>query len=830
MLKNLPHFPITEVIAEICGHFENHSGLVLHAPPGAGKSTLLPLYLLEHAESLGGKILLLEPRRLAAKGIASRLAELINEPVGQRIGYQIRFDRKISNQTQIEVITEGILTQRLQSDSALEGISYVIFDEFHERSIHTDLALSLCLEVQKVLRPDLRILIMSATLDSESLSNKLGYQLIRSLGRQYPIEIIYDNDQKVHDPYQLGERVASKLVKICKEIHSTNILVFLPGQGEIMQCLKSASHHLPDYQFFPLYGSLPYSQQRRAIIPSSPNEKNRIILATNIAETSLTIEGIDVVVDSGFSREAVFDSSSGFTRLETMPITRDRADQRAGRAGRLGPGRAYRLWSRATDAQLIEHQEAEVLRSDLASLVLSLALWGISDPEESFWPDPLPKKHFFDAVQLLEDLEALEESKITTHGKELAKIPAHPRIAHLLIKADEIGLGHLAADLAALLEEKDPLDQKAGIDISLRVDALQRARYSKSQGKWTNLLKLADQHLKNLGLEKQKYNAAPQEIGCLLSYAYPERIASARPGNQATFQLSNGEIAQMHYQEPMADEAWIVVSNLQQSGKMAKIRLAAPLDPTDLKDRVKIKRKIEWDKKLDKLTARKEWRIGGLILQSVNIKEIEIEEKTAALLEAIEKYGENLLDFSGKTAQLQNRVASLKTWFPSEYEWPNLNSDALIKSAASWLSPYLLDCNTKEDLKALPLHEIIWHSLSITAQENIERLAPATIKVPSGSEIMINYQNDGEKPRLSVRIQELFGMLEIPKIADGKISLLIELLSPAFKPVQLTQDLESFWTNTYFELRKELKRKYPKHDWPENPLEAQAIRGPKKKK
>jgi len=817
------NLPIREVIPVVREHLATSNTLIVHAPPGAGKSTLLPLALYTENWLEGKKIIMLEPRRLAARAIASRMASLLNEDVGGRVGYRIRFENRIGKSTVIEVVTEGILTRMIHSDNSLEGVGLVIFDEFHERSIHADVALALCREAQQVLRPDLRILIMSATLDMPVLSQLLKSPTVESKGKQYPVELIY---QGIQDLKLLPELTASTVLKAIKE-KDGDILVFLPGEGEIKKCEELLKKQLTGISIHPLYGHLPHSKQQLAIMPHRDG-KRKIVLATSIAETSLTIEGIKIVVDSGYARIARFDPKSGLSRLETILISKDSADQRTGRAGRLSAGTCYRLWSKATHAKLADHRRPEILEADLASLVLDMAKWGVADVQQLTWLTPPPRGAVAQAAALLHQLNAMENERITTHGKKIHALPCHPRIAHMLLMAQENGTLALATDLAAVLEERDPLPRETGIDINLRIEALRRYRKEKGIYTLSKIEKVAASYRELLNIEAENNPFDHYETGILLAYAYPERIACARPGNNAQFQLANGKLAMAGHKDDLAHEPWLAIAHLDAREGMGKIFLAAPLNPRDLAPLVKEHQVIAWDTRKGGLMATNDLRIGSIVLQSRPLPAPDPSLLTQVVANAIRNEGEHLLDFNDEVTQWQNRVLSLRKWRPQE-DWPDVGTASLLMNNEAWLSPYLKKIKKPEDINRINLSEVLQHHLPWDKQKALDQLAPAGLQVPSGSYIKLIYSPHGEPPVLAVRLQEMFGLKDTPRINDGYMPVVIHLLSPGYKPVQVTSDLRSFWDNAYFEVKKDLKRRYPKHSWPEDPWIAEAIRGPKKK-
>ena len=820
--------PIIEIIPDLKKGLAEHNTLILQAAPGAGKSTYLPLQLLNEPWLAGKKIILLEPRRLAAKTVASRLAFQLNEEVGETVGYKIRFENKISKSTRLEILTEGILTRMLQEDGALENIGLVIFDEFHERSLHADLALALTREIQTILRPDLRILIMSATIDGEKLSSVLNNApIITSKGRQHPIKFNYEGaDEKIPLHLQMA-----RVIKKAMNENSGDILAFFPGAGEIARTAEILEREKINAKIFPLFGDMPIHLQQEAILPAKNGER-KIVLATSLAETSLTIEGVNIVVDCGFSRVPKFDTRSGLTRLETIRVTKDSADQRAGRAGRLGPGICYRLWTEGFNHHLVPHRSAEILDADLAPLVLELSNWGTEEINSLTWLSTPPAGTVMQAKELLEQLGALEKNKISIRGKEMLRLPTHPRIAHLLIEGRKSKQHSLACDIAALLEERDPLPKEAGADLVLRIEVLRKFRRKEfvnaDKKRLERIERIAQQWRKLIGTEIENSNPNHEEVGKLIAAAYPERIGKME--TQGRFRLANGRMAKLEDGDSLINEKWLAISNLDGgTSKDGKIYIAAPLNPKDISYLASEKKTIEWDDKKGELIAKIEKRVGEIILESKAIKNISDEEKIEILIDAVRKNGMELLDWKEEVTDWLARIECAKKWNESG-NWPTVNREYLLSNAMEWLAPYLSQVKRKEDFKKLDLLTILSSTLSYEQQHRLEKLIPEKIIVPSGSFIRIQYNADGNFPVLAVRLQELFGMLETPTVCDGKIKLMMHLLSPAYRPVQVTQDLMSFWQNTYPEVRKELRMRYPRHSWPEDPFTAIAIRGAKKRK
>jgi ATP-dependent helicase HrpB len=709
----------------------------------------------------------------------------------------------------------------IHRDNALEDVALVIFDEFHERSIHADVALALCREAQQILRSDLRIVIMSATLDMPVLTELLQAKTVTSTGRQYPVDIKYTGQQ---DEWLIPELAVQTIIKAVRENNEGDTLVFLPGQSEIKKCEALLRNALHGFMIHPLYGQLSQSQQFAAIFPNRDGTR-KIVLATNIAETSLTIEGIKIVVDSGFERTSRFDAKSGLSRLETVQISRDSADQRAGRAGRLSPGVCYRMWSRATHERLTEHRIPEILEADLASLVLDMAKWGIIDVQQLTWLTPPPKSKIALASELLHQLQALAYGKITDHGAKMHELPCHPRIAHMLIMAEDDGLPQLATDVAPLLEERDPLQGKAGIDINVRIEALRKYRTDGGRNAgFRRIEKVATSYRKLFHVQQNNSAFDPYETGVLLAYAYPERIAFARPGNTTQFQMSNGRYAMASHHDDLAHEPWLAIAHVDARDGTGKIFMASPLNPKDIASLVNEQEIVAWDTRKGGLIASKDLRIGSIVLKSTPLTTPDKTQLVSAISNALKKEGTQLLDFNESVTQWQNRVLSLRKWCPRD-QWPDVSTPRLLLTNDAWLSPYLNNIKKPEDLKRIDHKNALQHHLSWEKQQALELLTPEKTEVPSGSKIKLQYYPDGAPPVLAVRLQEVFGLSETPTINKGRTPVLMHLLSPGFKPVQVTSDLESFWNDAYFEVKKELKRRYPKHEWPDDPWNAPAVRG-----
>lgn len=815
--------PAYGVAAEVNRGLAEHGVVVVTAPPGAGKSTVLPLTLLASLPEAAGRILMLEPRRIAARQIAARMAALLGEPVGQTVGYRIRFERKVSRQTRIEVITEGILTRLLVEDPALEGVAVLIFDEIHERSLQTDLALALARESRAVLRPDLRLLLMSATIDTEAICKQLDAKAVICPGRLFPVEIRHEGD------FAAGELVQATLRTVRKAHREEpgDILVFLPGEAEIRRCTEALGTTLAPTQVYPLYGLLSMDEQRRAIAPGRNGER-KVVLATPIAETSLTIEGVRVVVDAGCCRKPVFDPRTALERLETVRISRDMAAQRTGRAGRVAAGVCYRLWSPGTESRMQALRRPEIEEADLSPLVLQVAAWGEPQPERLPWLTPPPAGALQAARRVLAALGAIDPAgRITAHGRAMAALPCHPRVAQLLLTAANAAQQALAADIAALLEEKDPLADEPDPDLSLRVEALRRARLSGRPGAWQRIARIASQYRQLAGAEVGEDNAQadPYVIGQLVAAAYPERIAKAWSQGQGRFCLASGDLADAEGTSALSGAQWLAVASVHvRSSAVGRIFLAAPVMPADLLPFAQVRSNLAWDNKAGRVAALRQWRLGVHVLQEKPLTDITRDDTLRTLCEAAPKDGRSMFDFSDEVTQLQYRISAVSNWHP-ELAFPEVSTDALLAAAGAWLPAFITSASTAVDLKKIDLQAAILSMLSYEQQQAVEHLAPTHLTVPTGSRIRLEYRAGGEPPLLRVRLQECFGLLDTPRIDGGRRPVLMELLSPGYKPVQRTGDLRSFWTGTYFEVRKELRRRYPKHAWPEDPLSAAPVRG-----
>lgn len=825
------HYPINEVLPELVAAVSAHANVVLHAPPGAGKTTRVPLALFDVLPPERGRIIMLEPRRIAAASAARWMAHLLGEDVGETVGYAIRFDRKVSERTRIEVVTEGILTRRIQSDPALEGIAMVIFDEFHERSIHADLALAFCLDVQRSLRDDLKLLVMSATLDCGPVAELLGgAPVITSQGKAFPVEERYLPPDAGTYPVQQVVDAAARAVRETEG----DILVFLPGSGEIR---RSAEQLAPlcsgkDIDIHPLYGDLPFVEQERAIMPS---QKRKIVLATNIAETSLTIEGVRVVIDSGFTRRLEHDPSTGMNRLVTVSVSRASAEQRKGRAGRLGPGICYRLYSRHAVAAMLPFSPPEIMTTDLAPLVLELAVWGVRNPLELSWLNPPPPAAWESGRQLLFELDALDlGGSVTGTGRKMASFPVHPRLAHLLMHAQELNVPKLGADLAAILSERDILRKPAGradmcepdITERLRVFDDWRAGSAQRSGIDVPALRAVDRTSRQLCrlLRISEGHARdvrdPDMIARLLLAAYPDRLGKKREG-EGRFLLTQGRGVRLSAACSLGSSEYIIALVLDAGEKgEGTVHVACPLTEAIIRaeysGHINTIRQVVWDKVAQRISGAVEERIGAVVLTSKPFRPSD--DEAIPLLCAAISATPGLLSSGAEAEQLRARVSLMRRCFPEE-AWPDLSASADAETVTSWLAPFLAGVRNADQLKQLNLIPALKERLTWNQKRLLDERAPTHITVPSGSRIALDYTS-GEVPVLAVKLQEMFGCADTPTVAGGKVKVLLHLLSPARRPVQVTQDLKTFWNSSYFDVRKDLRGRYPKHPWPDDPWNA----------
>ncbi len=854
-----------------------HPGAVLVAPPGAGKTTLVPLSLLQAPWMGGRKLLLLEPRRLAARAAAWRMASLLGErEVGGTVGYRIRLDTRVGRRTRIEVVTEGVLTRLLQDDPALEGVGAILFDEFHERSLHADLGLALALEARELLRPDLRLLVMSATLEAEPVARLLGGEgapapVLESEGRSYPVTTRW-RDRPLGDRW-IEPAVADTVLDALETEARGDVLVFLPGAAEIHrtarrleEALASGADALPgdlgQVDLHILHGSLPREAQEAAMAPAPPGRR-KVILASAVAESSLTFEGVRIVVDGGLMRVPRFDARSGLTRLETVRVSRDAADQRRGRAGRTEPGVCYRLWTEGEERGLVPTRTPELLEADLAPLLLELARWG-SDPGDLRWIDPPPEGAVAVAAELLRTLGVVTaEGRLTPHGEAVAALGAHPRIGHLLVVARERGLVGAACDLVAVLADRDPIrapGRRPDPDLRLRTEALARgpgarvppAGHEVDRGALARARQEAAHWRRRVGGGDAATPPEPGDLALLAALAWPDRVGRHR--GEGRYLLSGGRGVALPREASLLGAPWIVAVGVEGRGREGEVTLALPLDEATLQTllagpsegglAVVEEDEVRWDPEGERVEALRIRRLGAIEVERGRLHDPAPEAVWAALAAGIRGVGlEAALPWSRETRQLRERLAFLHARREEPFErapgapagagaeagpnptptWPPVSDEALLADLEGWLLPFAPGARSLADLARVDLAEALLSRVPWEARSTLDRLAPTHLAVPSGSRITLDY-GDPEAPVLAARIQELFGMTETPRIAGGSVPLLVHLLSPARRPVQVTRDLASFWREGYFEVRKDLRGRYPRHFWPDDPLSAPATR------
>jgi ATP-dependent helicase HrpB len=823
--------PIESIVPELRSVLARGTSSVVQAPPGAGKTTRLPLALLDEPWLEGRRIVMLEPRRLATRAAARRMADTLGERVGETVGYRIRRDTRVGPRTRIEVVTEGVLTRLINADPALEQVGLVIFDEFHERNLHGDLGLALALQSQALLRPDLRILVMSATLDGAAVSRLLGgAPVVTSEGRSFPVETRYVARR---DEIRVEAAVASA-VREAIQSETGDILAFLPGAGEIHRAAALlAEPPLPAaVSLVRLFGELPQEEQDRAIRPSPPGRR-KVVLATSIAETSLTIEGVRVVIDGGLARVPRYSPASGMTRLVTVRVSRASADQRRGRAGRLGPGACYRLWAEGEQGSLLPKATPEILETDLAPLALELAAAGIADPGELSWLDPPPAAAFAEARALLQQLGGLDAGgRITPHGRELAGLGTHPRIGHMLLRARALGHGHAACGLAALLEERDILRGEGGapdpdmqwrLEIVLAGERGQAHRHAVDRDRLARVREIARDWRRELDLSGDPPTGEASWAGLLLSFAYPDRIGQRRAGQAGRFLLRNGQGA-VTADPAMALADWIVAADLDGDRRESRIWRAAALTLEEIEaghaDEIEIEEEIEWDESAGAVVARRCRRLGALVLAGTPLRDPPPDRVAAVLLDAVARDGIERLPWSDAATRLRQRLAFLHRLDP---DWPDVSDDALLANLGDWMGPRLAGLRRREQVAALDLEPALLSLITWEQKAKLDRVAPTHLEVPSGSRIAVDYGDPGA-PVLAVRLQEIFGWTRTPTVVEGRVPLTLHLLSPARRPVQVTRDLAGFWRTTYFDVKKDLKGRYPKHSWPDDPLSATPTR------
>ncbi|MEZ8415289.1 ATP-dependent helicase HrpB [Vibrio splendidus] len=806
----LPQLPIEAVMPDLLAGVETHTQLILKAAPGAGKSTFFPLQLVK-TNAVQGKIIMLEPRRLAARNIATYLASQLGEKVGESIGFRVRGESKTSSATRLEIVTEGIMTRMIQTDPELTGVDMVIFDEFHERSIHADTALAFSLEIQEALRDDLKVVVMSATLDQHALQSLLpDAKYVESQGRTFPVDFRYQ-------PLGSNEYLALKMANVIRSLmekQSGSLLAFLPGVSAIKQVESQLEQLASDIDVCPLYGQLSFPQQQKAIAPSDEGRR-KVVLATNIAETSLTIEGIRLVVDSGLERVAKFDLKTGITKLEQVKTSQSSAEQRAGRAGRIEEGLCVRLYSETQLMQQPAVPEPEILHSDLSSLVSELTQWGAASADELQWLDIPPKASTEQAKQLLQNLELLDgNGQFTALGKQAQRLGIEPRIASMLVKAQQSSqeLLNVAIVAAALLEEPE----RNVTDIQHSLHRLKQRKHSKNSVVMQRAKSLASKLKHHLDLSQVDESLLP----LVLCFAFPDRIAQVRSATSSAFLLANGHGAEVRDDDPLANNDYIVVIDLMRStGRASQIFLATAVDISQLE--VEFPKLLvrsdyaDWDEKRGRLVAEQRVSLGKLIISTKALPEPDANQASQALLNYIARCGLDRLHWTPSAKQLVERVRCAELWMP-EHDWPAMDEASLVEHLDEWLSPYLNGIKSAKGLSNVSIEQALSAYLGWPLNQEIDQWLPTDYLMPTGSKKAIRYQYQSE-PVISVRMQEVFGERDSPLIAQGRKKVVLELLSPAQRPLQITQDLAGFWAGAYKEVQKEMKGRYPKHPWPDDP-------------
>ncbi len=842
-MRDATTLPIDEIIPSLRAALAARTVAVLEAPPGAGKTTRVPLALIDEPWLAGMKLVMLEPRRLAARAAASYMASILGEEVGQTVGYRVRGETRISKRTRIEVVTEGVLARMLSSDAALEDIGLVIFDEFHERSLHADLGLALVLETQRHLRDSLRVLVMSATLDGVAVSALLADEggpapVLRSEGRMFPIETHYRaarRDERI-------EATTARVIREALDATEGDVLVFLPGAGEQRRVAERLTGDtMTGVRVHTLHGSMPLAEQDAALAPARPGTR-KVVLSTSVAETSLTVAGVRVVIDCGLSRVPRYDASAGLTRLHTVRVSRASADQRRGRAGRTAPGVSYRLWDQHEDHALLPSTRPEIVDADLSSLALELADAGISDPTTLRWLDVPRAGPFAQARALLAQLGALDDpGRITPHGRRMAALPLQPRLAHLAITAAERGALPLGAAIAALLEERD-IVRYDGLppqsDLRLRTELLRRDGAQGAVGVAVDrdgvrrVRQTADDLARRAaggsGSAPSRASWEDADTGALLALAYPDRVAQRRSGAEPRYLLRNGSGAVLAKHDALHDAPYLAIADLEGTSPEARIVRAAPITLEELREdfgeqfvRVQL---VEWDERTKAVRARKRTMLGAIVIDDVVWTDANAEVVLRTVLEAIRaqlaRSGLEALPFSQAASRLRERMAFVHA---HDESWPDVSVAALSASLEEWAGPYLEGVRTWGQLASVDWHDALQSLMPWPQRSALERLAPTHLEVPSGSRIALDY-SEATAPMLAVKLQEVFGWTSTPMLMDGRVSLTLQLLSPAQRPVQVTRDLAGFWRSSYFEVRKELRGRYPRHPWPEDPLTAEATR------
>ncbi|MGV6802840.1 MAG: ATP-dependent helicase HrpB [Ruegeria sp.] len=805
----MTRLPIDDALPDLIGALRARGRAVLQAPPGAGKTTRVPLEML-NAGLCTGRIVMLEPRRLAARAAAERMAETLGERTGETVGYRVRGEAKVTKATRIEVVTEGILTRMLQSNPDLPGVGAIIFDEFHERSLNADLGLALCLEVAGALRDDLMLLAMSATLDAEPVAKLMNAPLVTSEGRSYPVETRW-LDRPLGPQARRLDALVDLVVKAESETSDTGggILVFLPGEGEIRRAEAALSNRLPkNCDIRPLFGALPFAAQRAAIAPIDTGRK--VVLATSIAETSLTIPDIGVVVDMGQARRARFDPGSGMSRLVTERVTRAEATQRAGRAGRVSEGTCYRLWAKGENGALAAFPPAEIEAADLTGLALELALWG-AEPQDLAFLTPPPEGALAEARALLRMLGALDgKGRITDHGRALADLPLHPRLGHMLVTA-----GAQAAPLAALMAERDPL-KGAPVDLSLRLEALRDLRAYQRNRVWPANPGVLDRiRAEAKRLQRQiKAEGTGLNPAAMAALAYPDRVGQRRKGDAPRYVLSGGKGVVLEAGDPLAAAPYLVAIDTDGNPREARLRMAAQISESEIRDlfadQIAWVETCAWSKRERRVVARQQEQYGALVLDDRIWKDVPTDAVAHAMLDGVRDLG---LRLEGKAARLVARVELVRT---TGVDLPDFSDTGLMATLEDWLLPMLANVRSAEDWKRFDPLPALQARLNWTQMQELDRRAPAAFVTPLGRKVPIDYGK--AVPEISVRLQELFGITQHPVV--GGEALKITLLSPAQRPIQITRDLPGFWAGSYADVRKDMRAQYPKHPWPEDPTQA----------
>jgi len=814
------------VIGDVRAALRTSSGAVLQAPPGAGKTTRVPLALLDEPWLAPSRLVMLEPRRLAARAAARRLAESLGEAVGGTVGYRMRLDTRVGPATRLEVVTEGVLTRLLQHDPTLDGVGLVIFDEFHERSLHADLGLALCLQTQRLLRPELRILVMSATLDITPVARLLGdVPVVASEGREFPVATHYLRTPLAHrrDWRDLETPLVATVERALREADG-DVLVFLPGAAEIRRTEQRLAERVDPQRttIAPLHGNLPAPAQDLAIA-SSPPGRRKIVLATSIAETSLTIEGVRAVVDSGLARVPRFSPRTGMTRLETVRVNRASAEQRRGRAGRLAPGVCYRLWTEIEQGQLVPRATPEILEADLAPLALELAVAGIGDALQLSWLDPPPDASLGQARELLRELEAIDDAgRVTEHGRAVARLPLHPRLAHMIVRSISLGVGITACRLAALLNERDLLrgegaQPEADLRTRLAIVAGKIQDPRVERGALHRIQTEAAHLARQLSITRGEDASA---AGLLTALAYPDRIAQRRRGARGRFLMRNGRGAVVEPVDPLGDEEFLAIAAVDDRLPEGRIFLAAPLERVTLEEhfasQLADERIIEWDPRTESVVAHRRTNLGAIVLADDPLRDVDPNEVARALAGALAAAGVDALPWSDGARSLRQRLAFLQHVDPS---WPDVSDAALASSIDAWLAPRIVGMRRTSDVARLDLGAALLDRLTWSQRAALDELAPTHYVAPSASRVPIDY-SDPATPTLAVRLQEMFGLADTPRVAGGRVPLTLQLLSPAHRPLQVTRDLAGFWKTSYFDVKREMKGRYPKHEWPDDPLAA----------